>query len=640
MSATFDRRSFLTHSAATVGGIAMAGSVVDGLLADAANAGVLGVATGKPKRGGTLNVGIISDAPNNNIFSGSFGKMDASGFCIANAVFDPLFKISPDGSHVLPNLALSATPNSNYTQWTIALRQGVTFHNGDPFNADVVVTNWEAANADQTVGLAIQPIIRSVAKVDNYTVVYTMVVPFNTFPFQLAESQICYIANWPNHMDKPTQISSSYTGNPIGTGPFQFKSWSLQSQSQWTANPKYWKKDAAGRQLPYLSGITFKVIPDSNSRNQALQSGSVDMIVQQDNPSIGALKGLPGISYRTDQNDRRSPSVNCLLMNTSGTLNQYFAWYGYFAGARIPGTYPYLKNGQSAPAAVQRADATPAMGAVDPQSLKWNTNLKPVVNDPNVRKALAMAIDRQAYHSALEGGVGTVANGLYSPHSPFYSPSGYPSYNPKGAKALISAYKKANNLQSVSFVVDYVAGDTSAQKRFAFFQQAFSKIGVSIQPRPLVQSDLINNVIYGQFDCASWNQFGGNDPADNYVWFLSLPASAPLASGGLGMNSLSPDLFIPGAVNFGHQGDATVERSMLAAMAAKPGSAASVANWQAVNRRMSSAVIPYLYLDYTLTAWAVRNNVQNWATNLAGDGHTRAQQFNGGSASWEAIWKK
>src|ERR1039458_4254993 len=107
MSSTFDRRSFLTHSAATLGGVAMAGSVVDGLLANVAGATV-GVNKGKPKIGGTLTVGLISDVPNYHVFNGSQGKMDESGFCVANALYDPLFVMSLNGRVALPMLALSA----------------------------------------------------------------------------------------------------------------------------------------------------------------------------------------------------------------------------------------------------------------------------------------------------------------------------------------------------------------------------------------------------------------------------------------------------------------------------------------------------------------------------------------------------
>ena len=179
MSSTFDRRSFLTHSAATIGGVAMAGSVVDGLLATVAGA-TTGISNAKPKLGGTLTVGLISDVPNYHVFNGSQGKMDASGFCVANALYDPLFVMAFNGTSWLPMLALSATPNANYTVWTIKLRHGVHFTNGDPFNSAIVVANYTAAAADPTVGLAIQPIIKSVTAIDEYTVAYNMVIPFST----------------------------------------------------------------------------------------------------------------------------------------------------------------------------------------------------------------------------------------------------------------------------------------------------------------------------------------------------------------------------------------------------------------------------------------------------------------------------
>ncbi len=112
MSSTLDRRSFLTHSAATIGGVAMAGSVVDGLLANVAGAAV-GVAKGKPKLGGVLTVGTLSDVPNYHIFNGPSGKFDDSGFCVANALYDPLFVMSADGKSVLPMLAVSAKPSAD-----------------------------------------------------------------------------------------------------------------------------------------------------------------------------------------------------------------------------------------------------------------------------------------------------------------------------------------------------------------------------------------------------------------------------------------------------------------------------------------------------------------------------------------------
>ncbi len=627
MSSTFDRRSFLTHSAATLGGVAMAGTVVDAMMSSAAGAAV-GVSKAKPKMGGILTVGTLSDVPNYHIFNGSHGKMDDSGFCVANALYDPLFVMSADGKHALPMLALSAKPNANYTVWTIALRHGVQFHDGTNFDASAVVANYTAAAADTTVGLAIAPFIASVKAVNSYTVEYNMVIPYASFPVLLAEQQIAYMA-------APSALGLSYAGKPIGTGPFKFKSWSVGVESQFTKNEKYWRKDGAGRRLPYLDGITFKTIVDSASRNEALQSGDLDMILQETGTQIAQLKKMSGVSMVTDQTQPRDPSINCLIVNTTGTMNQYFCWAGEFAPT-VPGALPYIEKGQAVPAPVQEAIYLGTLGAVNPSTLQWDPTLKPVLNDVTIRQACAMAINRNTYFKLIDASVGAVTNGLYRKTSPFYENPGYPNYDPAKAKSLVSAYKSAHNLSSVSFVIDYLSDDASATQAFSFWQQQLGAVGITVTGRPLVQSTLINNVIYGQYDCAQWNQFGGVDPSLNYVWFNSQPAAAAYPEG-LSLSSLPASLNIAGAVNFAHQGDPVIEDAMLAALAAVPSSPVEVRSWRTVNSQFAKD-IPYLWLDVTVNAWAARSNVQNWAYGTAADGTTQCLSPDGGSARWDQIW--
>lgn len=612
----------------------MAGTVVDGLVSGVAGAALpVGVTTARPRLGGTLKVGLISDVPNYHIFNGAQGKMDASGFCVANALYDPLFVAAANGKTWLPMLALSATPNHTYDVWTVVLRQGVTFSNGDAFNADVVVANFNAAAADPTVGTAIRPIIAKVSKVSSYVVQFNLVIPFSTFPFSaLSEQQTCYMAH-------PSSFSPTFTGTPVGTGPFKIVSWQVGTQSVFKKNPQYWRADAHNRQLPYLSGITFKTIPDDNSRNQALQSGSIDMLLTEDGTSISHLKKMRGITYRTDAHDPRDPSLNCLIMNTTGTMNQYFAWAGEFAGGGLPGALQYILKGQAVPVPVQEADWLGTLGAVDPSALTWNTKLKPVLNDPTIRKACAMAINRTTYQKVIAGGIGSVADGIYRHTSPYYRNPGYPAYNPSKAKALVNAYKTANKVSSVGFVLDFVSGSQSQQKAFAFFAQQFAAIGITVTPRPQVQSALIQNVIIGQYDCSMWNQFGGADPSLNYVWFNSQSATAPLSAGGLGLSALPAGTAFAGAVNFAHQADPVVEQTMLAALASRPGSARQKAAWAKVNSQFAKD-LPYLCLTTLVTAWAARTNVQNWAYATAGDGTTRCLNPDGGSTRWDQIWKK
>ena len=277
-----------------------------------------------------------------------------------------------------------------------------------------------------------------------------------------------------------------------------------------------------------------------------------------------------------------------------------------------------------------------ATGAINPSTLQWDPSLKPVLNDVSIRTACAMAINRSTYFKIIDGDVGAVANGLYRKSSPFYVNPGYPNYNPTAAKALVDTYKSTNNVTDVSFVIDILSGDATATQAFSFFQQQLGAVGITMTPRPLVQSTLIHNVIYGEYDCATWNQFGGVDPSLNYVWFLSQPAAAAYPEG-LSLTSLPASVNIAGAVNFAHLGDPVVEDNMLAALAAVPSSPVEVRSWRAVNAQFAKD-IPYLWLDIIVNAWAANKNVQNWAYATAADGTTRCLNPDQDVSRWDQIW--
>ena len=134
------------------------------------------------------------------------------------------------------------------------------------------------------------------------------------------------------------------------------------------------------------------------------------MILQQNGAQIKALKGMSGVTYVTDLDAPRDPTPNSLILNTTGTMNQYFAWYGEFAPT-VPGAYTYISQGQAVPTAVQEADYLGTLGAVNPSTLQWDTTLKPVLNDVTIRQACAMAINRATYFKVIDGSVGEVVDG-------------------------------------------------------------------------------------------------------------------------------------------------------------------------------------------------------------------------------------
>jgi ABC-type transport system substrate-binding protein len=602
----------------------MAGTAVDGLMANVAGAAV-GVSTKKPKVGGTLTVGLISDVLSFSNFNGQQASWDQSAFIKGNAFFDPLFVTSANGNSILPMLALSATPSAGDTVWTVQLRRGVKFTNGESFNAAAVVANYAATQVPTSpVGPAILPIISSVVSTGPYTVVYKLVIPFSTFNILLSEQQIAYMA-------APSTLGANYKGHPIGTGPFEFVSWSLGSTTVVKKNKKYWRKDAKGRQLPYLDEIIFKTIPDDSTRNAALASGEIDMLFTTNAGSIVTLRKMKGVTYVDDIHGLRDPSINFIMMNNSGTQNQFGAWDQL--------ALPYIEKGQPVPDGVQAVIAGTApgiKGAVNPSTLQWDLSLTPVVNSQTIRQACAMAINRNTFLKVIAQGVGIVSDGIYRTTSPYYKNPNYPDYNPSGATTLVNNYKAANKVSSVGFVIDIVSGSAEQTEQFAFIQQQLAAVGITVTPRATEQATLIQNVEQGSFDASFFNQFGGIDQGLNYVWWDSVPAS-PAYPNGLGLTSLPATTFIPGAVNFAHQADPTVELAMLSALASPKGSAAYGAAWGKVNDIFAQDCT-YLFLTFLVTAYAARKNVQNWAYS-AGFGGKRLLNPDGGSTRWDYVWK-
>ena len=617
MENTFSRRSFLTHSAAAAGGIAMAGTVVDSLVSAAGAATEVGVDNipGIGAKGGTLRVGIGSEVKDPMHFSGAQGAMDSNNFCVANAVYDPLFLSSSDAKTWLPHLALSATTDSTKKQWTITLRQGVTFHNGDPFNADNVVANYNAAHANATVGAAIDPLIASCVKVSPYVVKYTTKMPWTTFPFQLAEQQISFMAH-----GSDLDLAG---GKPIGTGPFKLNSmddWDHAlaggGTSTWHANRNYWKKDANGGSLPYVDILIFKVIVDPAARWQALQSNSIDLMVNADGGTIKAVKQAVGGSiaarsgsnanyhWVSDEDGAREPSINSIILNTN--MNK-----GFWVGGK-------------------------PKGAVNPSTGAWNENATPVVADQTIRQACAMAINQATYLNEVDGGIGQVSNGLYrskikgKPATGLYKDPKWPKYSVSAGKKLVDAWKKAHPGVAPAFVIDIVQGNAAQQQAFTKIKGWLGLIGITVTSRPMTQGALIDAKIAKQFDASTWSQFGGMVPDLNYVWFTSFK---------FGPNQVN------GYVNFAQQCDPLIQSGMLAGMAAAPGATRDKA-WQGVNARMAITV-PYLFLDTTVTMFAARANVKNFAyassalTSTganANRGSARAYSPDGGSARWEHIY--
>lgn len=208
-------------------------------------------------------------------------------------LYDSLVFLTVDGE-IVPALAESWEINDEGTEYTFTLRQGVTFHNGEAFNADDVVATWEFGKDETNDYSGQYTNVAEVEVIDEYTVKLVTAAPDPLFMVLLAD-------NWaiiPNEYMVEVGIEG-FEQAPIGTGPFMFQERVPGDKIVHVANPDYWQEG-----LPLLNSVTFRIIPDSSTRVAALQTGEVNIINRLSADEATLLRATGDVEVLSYPNDR------------------------------------------------------------------------------------------------------------------------------------------------------------------------------------------------------------------------------------------------------------------------------------------------------------------------------------------------
>jgi len=218
-------------------------------------------AAAAPKRGGTITWGMTSDPVN----YAPFGGVAGSSFEVTSLVYESLLAWDKN-LKILPALATSFQIPDNKT-YIFKLRQGVKFHNGQELTSDDVKYSLELQKTPPPPGViqGFYPKIVGVDATDKYTVTIHMGEPDATLLGYLAWGRYSWIVpkGLYDQMDVRTKA--------VGTGPFKLTEFIPNDHSTFVRNQDYWNKS-----LPYLDGITMKVMQDEQARVAALRTGAID----------------------------------------------------------------------------------------------------------------------------------------------------------------------------------------------------------------------------------------------------------------------------------------------------------------------------------------------------------------------------
>jgi len=347
---------------------------------------------GTPISGGSLTYGAETEPATLNP---QLNGQDKARITLRNA-YDNLFSVTASGK-VEAWLASGYKVSPDQKTYTITLRQGVTFWDGEPFNAAAVVKNIdEVLNPKYDAFGAAGPFsnVKNVSADGDYTVVFTLKNVYSPFLITLANLPII----------SPDSYSKAdvKAGGPdiVGTGPFILQSYTRGQDVVFVKNPKYnWAPATAAHTGPaYLDKVTIRFLPEASVRTGALASGQVDVI-----------EGIPGTSAAQFKNSSKYSYITAL--NTGTPYSLYFnTTYGPTQDIRVREAFRDAVDLNAIISSVYAGQRTRAWSAVSPEDPHFYDKSLENSYGNNVAEANKL-LDEAGWTGPRKGGIRTNAQG-------------------------------------------------------------------------------------------------------------------------------------------------------------------------------------------------------------------------------------
>ncbi len=242
-------------------------------------------------KGGTLTVGM--DRPMTGFDSSMNPRPEYNRRNAMLPVYEDLFSRGKDGK-LIPVLGQSMKSSPDKKTWTVTLRKGIRFSNGETFTADAYVVHFKRYQASRAWGFLrgmVGP-IKEVVAIDSYTVEFRMLRPFPAFGAILSNPVYPMWANAPKHSQK---VGKELNRQPVGTGPYMLANWTPGVSITYVKNPHYWNP-----KKQHLDKIVFKVIKGELPRLNSVKSGAIDVMLTRDGKTANQAKQAPNLQVITE----------------------------------------------------------------------------------------------------------------------------------------------------------------------------------------------------------------------------------------------------------------------------------------------------------------------------------------------------
>jgi len=255
-----------------------------------------------PKKGGSVRCASNIHGPNDQLdptlFTSSIDYM--RGRATYNSLIQHADDLTPQ-----PELAVSFEPNSNATEWTFKIREGVTFHDGKKLTADDVVYTMKRHQGEDSTSVikAVLASVKEWKKSGPMEVKAILESPNADLPVLLGLFQTKI-------------VQEGTTGAGIGTGPFVMESFEPGVKSVHVRNKNYWREGA------HLDACEITAITDPVARVNALIAGDMQLVTQVEPKAFRQIEGADGATLLS------TPAALqigiCCLKNTAPGNNDDF----------------------------------------------------------------------------------------------------------------------------------------------------------------------------------------------------------------------------------------------------------------------------------------------------------------------------
>ena len=354
---------------------------------------------------------------------------------IQRLIMDGFFGFD-DEMEIIPMLAESYEANEDATEYTLHLRQGISFTDGTPFNAEAAKANLDRWG-DENLGLKRTTLLCNVIDnteiVDDYTVKVHLQEPFGAFIATLAHPACVLMSP-----EVIAQGNEACAENPVGTGQYTFVEWVAGDHATVELNKDWWGYDpeiCGGTALAEpdagFKSITFKPVAENATRVAMLQAGDADFIWPVPTESMATM----------------AEDSNLYVGAEEGIVVRYL-----------------FMNNQKAP-----------------------------YNDVRVRQAMNYAINKDAYIAVVKNGLSSVATSIMGPATQHYKANDPYPYDPEKAKELLAEAGYPDGFETTLIC----ASTTANLKQAEFLQQQLAQVGIKMNINSLesaVVNDTVENV--------------------------------------------------------------------------------------------------------------------------------------------------